>query len=173
MVFLFQGGGADCDPDREGYDKKGNLNPKCKVKEPDKNEVSPSGTTWIKEYFPLRVGMYGIKIKVLQQKLKIPDDSKFGPITKNAITTKGYPVPLPIDDYNSIIASGGAPGGQTISGAYAKYDNARVFNANMSLKRTVNKNFWIGTVTGLHPSYNDFYEIDGFEYIAKAAVYLK
>lgn len=85
------------------------------VKDPNvtKTPVPPGSpsTSWMKEVFPLNIGMWGEQIKALQSALGITDDGKFGNQTKAAAVSKGYAVPLSLSDYNKIvIASGGTPG---------------------------------------------------------------
>lgn len=99
---------------------------RTKVKDPNvNNEPVPAGSPtpkWVPESFPLNVGMYGTKIKTLQQKLGISDDGKFGTQTKSAVIAKGKQVPLSEADYNSIVnptATGGGSNFQLLKQALA------------------------------------------------------
>jgi len=73
-------------------------------------EASPTGTKWISEEslganpFPLKKGMFGGRIKLLQQKFGIkPDDGKFGKDTENAVVKKfGVPT-VSQAAYNSVV----------------------------------------------------------------------
>lgn len=90
------------------------------VQDPNKNNTPvPPGsptTKWVPEQFPLNLGMFGPKIKALQQALEfaeVDQDGKFGNIkTKPAVIAKGYSVPLSEADYNKIIgaSTGTSPG---------------------------------------------------------------
>lgn len=83
--YFFLRGGADCDPQKPGYDKKGNYTDKCKAVPPAANETTSTGSKWIPESFPLKKGMWGDKIKIMQQKLNIDDDGKFWTGTEAAV----------------------------------------------------------------------------------------
>lgn len=83
--------GAACDPNRNGFDKKGNPNPKCMVANPaTSNTQAPTGTSgWTSDsIFPIRKGSWGPKVKALQEKLGVGADGRFGPITEAALNTK-------------------------------------------------------------------------------------
>lgn len=130
---------------------------------------------WVKETFPLNVGMYGPKIKALQKALgfSIADqDGKLGPQTKAGIIAKGYAVPLSQTDYNTIINTGGGSASSNIKGVYAKYDNTIVRDKNLNEKRKAAKDDYIGQATGSNDS-GTYWEIDGIEYVIKSSTYLK
>lgn len=75
------------------------------VIDPNKtDDPLPTGAVvWVKETFPLNVGMYGNNTKILQSKLGISADGKFGDKTKAAIENKGYSVPLSKIHFDNII----------------------------------------------------------------------
>lgn len=116
-------GEPDCDPNRAGYDMKGNKTNKCIVAVPNKTEPTPQGapaSTWVAEVFPLNIGMYGIKTKVLQQVLGITSDGRFGNETKGAVIAKGFSVPLTEVDYNKILATKPSTSSATVSNICSK-----------------------------------------------------
>ena len=82
--------GAGCDPNRNGFDTKGNPNPKCMVANPAASNIpSPDGSGWISDStFPIKKGSWGPKVKALQTKLGVGADGRFGPITETALNTK-------------------------------------------------------------------------------------
>lgn len=83
--------GPNCDPNRNGFDKKGNPSAKCMVENPSNtNTPSPQGTSgWIPDNnFPIRKGSWGPKVKALQTKLGVGADGRFGPITEEALKSK-------------------------------------------------------------------------------------
>lgn len=158
-IYLIFFNEADCDPNRNGYDKKGKPNTKCLVPKP--NEPVPSGTpggNWKPEVPPYNIGMYGSKIKALQKVLKIIEDGKFGNQTKSAIIAKGYTVPLSEADYNKIVGTIATTtttttttgGGKTIDdykgqSVVAKYDNTPVrYIYDDKLFKTFKAGEWIG-----------------------------
>lgn len=87
------------------------------VDDPNKNNTPvPQGsptTTWVKESFPLNVGMFGPKIKALQKALGFQDTNKNAPNfqdgyfgsaeTKPAVIAKGKSVPLTQTAYDDIL----------------------------------------------------------------------
>lgn len=101
-----------CDPANPGFDKRGKRTDKCKAKEPASSEVSPTGTQWVKESWPLQKGMYGDKILYLQQALKISADGKFGNNTEAAVLAKIGKKEVSEPDYNNIINPPAVGGGQ-------------------------------------------------------------
>lgn len=106
----------ECDPNNNGFTKKGKPSDKCRVNKP--TEAVPSGSptsTWITEAFPLNMGMYGSRIKLLQQKVGIGADGKFGKQTTTALIAKGYTVPLSEADYNTIIGTSTSSTGTSTS----------------------------------------------------------
>lgn len=137
-----------------------------------------SSSSWIKEFFPLNVGMWGEQIKALQTALGITADGKFGNQTKAAVISKGYAVPLSLADYNKIvIASGGAPGtspGSPIGKeARAKSDITGVFindsASNPTFLKFVGKDALAGIVSG---SSGDYYLLQGNLKVKQNEVYL-
>lgn len=142
------------------------------------NTPVPQGSPtpkWIPETDPYNVGMYGPKIKALQAAMGFTGtdlDGKFGNDTKNAITGKGYAVPLSQSDYNTIVNTSGGSAGQNIKGAYAKYDNVIVRNKDLSAHHTAKKGDWLGTVTGESNDYS-YWELDGTYYVIKNMVTIK
>lgn len=151
------------------------------IEDPNKtNTPVPAGSPtnkWVAESFPLTLSMYGSKIKVLQAALGFTGkalDGYLGTDTQSAILTKGYSLPLSQSDYNTIITSKGTGAAQNIKGAYAKYDNVVVRYKNLDPKRTVSKDSYLGRVTGLDiVSGQEYWEIDGIEYVLKGLTYLK
>lgn len=157
------------------------------VEDPNKNNtpVPPDSPTpkWVKESFPLNVGMFGPKIKALQKALGFQDTNKNAPNyqdgyfgtkeTKPAVIALGYSVPLSQSDYNTIISTNGGSASSNIKGAYAKYDNMIIRDINLIEKRKANKDEWLGTVTGTLASNSNYYQLDGIDYVLKSFVYLK
>lgn len=138
-------------------------------------EPVPAGSpspTWLPESAPYNIGMYGTKIKALQAALGIAADGKFGNQTANAITSKGYTLPLSVQDYNTIIATSGGSAVQNIPGAYAKYDNTIIRDKSLNQVRTAKKDEWLGKVTGTNTA-GTYYELDGTYYVIKTSTYLK
>lgn len=147
----------------------------CVADPNDTNTPVPSGspsTKWVPESAPYNIGMYGTKIKALQAALGISADGKFGNQTANAITSKGYNLPLSAQDYNTIIATSGGSAAQNIPGAYAKYDNTIIRDKSLNQVRTAKKDEWLGKVTGANTE-GTYYELDGMYYVIKTSTYLK
>lgn len=107
----------ECDPNRNGYTKKGKLSDKCKVDDPTKtNTPPPSGTQWIPDSsFPLKKGMWGSKVKAVQKALGISDDGKFGPQTEAAIYARFKENTVSEPNYNSLINPAATGGGSNYS----------------------------------------------------------
>lgn len=145
------------------------------VPDPNKsNTPVPPGSPspkWLPEVFPLNVGMFGTKIKALQNALGITADGKFGPQTQGAITSKGYLVPLDEASYNAIINPNLADVGKF---AYAKNDGTTVYKPNYSVYKTYSKDDFIGKIilnsSGTSPLN---YTINGGYIVPVADVYLK
>lgn len=168
----------ECDPSHAGFDIKGNAVLKCVVKKPTTPAPSTAPRGWIPESFPLNVGMYGIKIKLLQQKLGIKDDGEFGDVqTKPAIIKAGYSVPLSEADYNKIVPPASQPQtppsnsdiGKTAiakSGITSIYINDSA--TAPSFDRFVPKDGIVGVVTGLSGNY---YLLSGNLKVAQNEVY--
>lgn len=131
-----------------------------------------ASTKWVPESDPYKIGMYGPKIKAMQSVLGITADGKFGNQTANAITSRGYTLPLSLQDYNTIIATSGGNASQNIAGAYAKYDNTIVRDKALNEVRKARKDEWLGKVTGTNDS-GTYYELDGLYYVIKTSTYLK
>ena len=68
------------------------------------SEAPPAGTTWRPESFPLAKGMYGGHIKLLQKKLGISADGKFGSGTEKAVKAKFGKTIVEITDYNNFVS---------------------------------------------------------------------
>lgn len=89
LYFGFREGGwfkPSCDPNRNGFDKKGNPNPKCQVNDP--KETNTPGQ-WVSDStFPIKKYSWGSRVKALQVKLGVVDDGRFGTITENALRAK-------------------------------------------------------------------------------------
>lgn len=80
-----------CDPNRNGYDKSGNLTAKCKVEDPTStNTQPPAGTSgWISDaYFPIKRGSWGPRVSALQKAIGADADGKFGPLTEAKLIEK-------------------------------------------------------------------------------------
>lgn len=92
--------GSKCDPNRNGYNKKGELDPKCKVEDPkNHNATPPAGSAWTPDSsFPIKRGSWGPKVKALQAVFiakygksilpKYGADGRFGEETENALKSK-------------------------------------------------------------------------------------
>lgn len=90
--------GSSCDPLRNGFDKKGNQNLKCKFDDPNLTNTSPpSGSSgWMSDSaFPIKKGSWGPKVASLQRALGFAEgkcttcaDGKFGTITEDALNKK-------------------------------------------------------------------------------------
>lgn len=148
------------------------------VQDPNKSNtpVPPGSPTpkWMPEVFPLNIGMFGTKIKTLQNALGITADGKFGPQTNSAITSIGYSVPLSQADYNSIIASNGGSAAQNIPGAYANFDGVSVYYiSDSSLYKKFNKGQWIGKISGEDIQDDNYWDIDGLYKVYKNSIYQK
>ena len=112
VVYLLTRGGKDCDPLKPGYDKKGNYTDKCKATPPASNETTAAGSPWVAESFPLKKGMWGDKIKIMQQKLKIGDDGKFWTKTEEAVAkVLGGKTEVSVEDYTKITNQATTSGG--------------------------------------------------------------
>lgn len=141
------------------------------VEDPNKTNtpVPPNSPTpkWVKESFPLNVGMYGPKIKAMQAVLgNITVDGKLGPQTKGAIESAGYSLPLSEPDYNKIF--GGTVIGKT---AYASSDGVSVYDVNFKIYKTAAKDEWIGKISGTN---GNWYEVASGTYqVSKDLVYTK
>lgn len=147
----------------------------CGVEDPNKsNTPVPTGsptTTWVVESFPLNVGMYGAMIKSLQEALGIEADGKFGTQTKSSVQGKGYTVPLSKVNYDKIVGGTTITPTPKIKGAYSKYDGQKVRDKSFNEKRVVNKDQYIGRVTG-EDIQGTYWEIDGIEYVIKTSTYI-
>lgn len=91
VVWYFFLRGSGCDPNRNGYDKKGKYDPKCKVDDPKTtNTPAPTGSSgWVSDSsFPIKKGSWGPKVKALQSAIGAKDDGKFGPLTEAALKAK-------------------------------------------------------------------------------------
>lgn len=175
LYFIFR---DECDPNRNGFTKKGKPSKKCKVDDPkDTNTIPPSGTQWIKDdSFPLKKGMWGSKVKAFQKALidkygasillVYKDDGRFGNETENAVKSKLGKSEVSKEDYDKFVN----PSSQ-IKGAYAKYDGAMIRDKEGNEVRKAKKDEWIGTVSGTDDSGNR-YELDGIYYVDKVFVYL-
>jgi len=99
----------DCDPNRNGYDKKGNLNPKCRVNDPAlTNATPPSGVPkWIPDTtFPIKKGMFGSKVKAVQKALGFSakdQDGRFGNQTEGGVFAKFGTNDVSEVQYNSLV----------------------------------------------------------------------
>lgn len=89
------------------------------VADPNKDGIPvPTGSptpTWVDEFFPLNVGMFGPQIKKLQTALGIEADGKFGSQTATSVTAKGKVVPLDKPGYDSIVNPASSGGGSNFS----------------------------------------------------------
>lgn len=151
------------------------------VEDPNKNNIPvPPGsptTTWVKESFPLNVGMFGPKIKALQKALGFQDTNKNEPNfqdgyfgdkeTKPAVINAGYSVPISEPDYNKIIAVSAEFIGKN---AYALINDVRVSNLDNSVYKIAKKDEWCGKVSGKE---GDFYLLSGNRKVGTGSVYLK
>lgn len=165
--------GADCDPNNIGYDKKGKLSDKCKkATPPSSTEVSPSGSQWKPESFPLQKGMWGDKIKIMQQKLNIDADGKFGNVTERAVQDKlNGKSEVSIEDYAKLVpATTGTTQIDIGKVAYANQDGVKVFNLDFTLYKTAKKDEWVGKITSIDGGY---YNMSGNHKVNKQNVYLK
>lgn len=166
----------ECDPEKNGYTKKGKPSDKCRVVNPiTTNAPPPSGcTNWIPDTsFPLKKCNWGSRIKAVQSAIGFTGtdvDGRWGPMTESAVVAKIGKNQIDEADYKKLVDPPSTTGQQN-KGAYAKYDNTIIRDKNMSEKRKASKNEWLGLVTGVDSSGN-YYEINGDEYVLKSFTYL-
>lgn len=107
--FFFFRGKGDCDPNNLGFTKGGKPSDKCKAQKPD--APTPSGIQWVPESFNLKRGMWGDRIKIMQQILKISDDGKFWTETEDAVKAKIGKTEVTPEDYEKIVNPSTTSGG--------------------------------------------------------------
>lgn len=150
----------ECDPNRNGFTKKGKPSDKCKVDNPSSSNVPPpSGSQWTSDSeFPLKKGSWGAKVKAWQKALGFSDkdqDGRFGSQTESATITKIGKPTVDQADYDKLVNPTPKPsGGNTTVNpvgkiAKAKVNNVSVFyDSDFSLYKTAQKGEYIGTIIG-------------------------
>lgn len=170
----------DCDPNRNGYDKNGNPNSKCKIDNPQNtNTPPPSGSQWIPDTsFPLKRGSWGPRVKAWQKAIGLSSsqqDGKFGPITEGATQKKIGLSTVDEATYNNLVNAN--PNGSPNVGkyAYAINDGTEVYNqSDYSLYRTFAADEFIGKIIPNSPSTSSLnYTINGGYIVPVADVYIK
>lgn len=104
----------ECDPENNGYTKKGKPSNKCIVLNPsNSNTPVPSGATqWVPDTtFPIKKGSWGSKVKAVQHALGIAEDGKFGAQTESALYAKIQKTELNQAEYNNLINPAATGGG--------------------------------------------------------------
>lgn len=123
--------GVNCDPNRNGFDKKGNPNPKCQFNDPKiNNEPAPSGSGgWISDSsFPIKKGSWGPRVAALQKAIGANQDGKFGPKTEAALVEKtGKREVSNMQEYDAIVNASSIPAADAIGKkVYAKNQTVKV-----------------------------------------------
>lgn len=135
----------DCDPNNDGYTKKGKLSDKCKAKDPaDTNTPPPPGEPkWIKDdTFPLKKGMWGSKVRAVQEKLGIYVDDKFGTDTEEAVYARFKENTVSQPNYDSLVNPVVIAGGANFTQLKANLPGETSFNGGVSFnKQGQNKNY--------------------------------
>jgi peptidoglycan hydrolase-like protein with peptidoglycan-binding domain len=131
---------------------------------PEPIEPPPAGTSaWKDESFPLSKGMFGGKIKLVQQKLGLTADGKFGPGTEAAVKAKLGKATVDKADYDKLVPSmaastGVKPGDHITSSS----EGAWVYDKNKNPISRIAKGTRLGIVALIDQSRNMYgYKLSG------------
>ena len=111
----------ECDPNNNGFTKKGKLSDKCTVKNPSStNTAPPSGTQWVSDTtFPIKKGSWGSRVKALQKAIGLStadQDGRFGGMTESALQAKTGKSEIPSQqEYDAIVNPPATGGGSNYS----------------------------------------------------------
>lgn len=98
---------APCDPNRNGFDVKGNPKPKCQVADPNTtNTPGPPNSQWVSDAnFPIKRWSWGPKVLALQKALGVGQDGRFGSVTEAALQKKTGKTQISTQaEYNAIVS---------------------------------------------------------------------
>lgn len=135
LVWYFFFRDDECDPNRNGYTKKGKPSNKCKAEDPKQsNTPPPAGTpAWIDDNtFPLKKGMWGSKVMAVQKALGIiPADGKFGSGTEAAVFAKFKENTVSKPNYDSLINPAAKGGGMNYENLKKNLTGAKNFSGGI------------------------------------------
>lgn len=127
---------------------------------PEPIDPPPAGTSsWKEESFPLKKGMFGGQIKLLQAKLGLTADGKFGPGTEAAVKAKLGKAIVEKADYDKLFVSSTIKPGDHITSVN---DNVWVYDKNRIPVNQIAKGTRLGIVATVDASRSMYgYKLSG------------
>lgn len=110
----------ECDPEKNGFTKKGKPSDKCKKTNPSlTNTPPPAGTQWTPDTtFPLKKGSWGSRVAAVQKAVgfsSAQQDGRFGAMTESAVQAKIGKPEVSQPDYEKLINPPTTGGGSNFS----------------------------------------------------------